>query len=121
MLLSRQVAATSLYLSHENATTLSFLLIPFPVFTQWMDKYFGQKYAKSFAYQILLALSTNIMGYGFAGLTRRFLVYPSFCLYPRSLVTIALNKALHNGESGPDQGQRMSLQWSECACLLYPS
>lgn len=69
------------------------------VFTQWMDKYFGQKYAKSFAYQILLALSTNIMGYGFAGLSRRFLVYPSFCLYPRSLVTIALNKALHNGES----------------------
>lgn len=64
-----------------------------------MDKYFGQKYAKSFAYQILLALSTNIMGYGFAGLSRRFLVYPSFCLYPRSLVTIALNKALHNGES----------------------
>lgn len=67
------------------------------VFTQWMDKYFGQKYAKSFAYQILLALSTNLMGYGFAGLSRRFLVYPSFCLYPRSLVTIALNKALHNG------------------------
>lgn len=64
-----------------------------------MDKYFGQNYAKSFAYQILLALSTNIMGYGFAGLSRRFLVYPSFCLYPRSLVTIALNKALHNGES----------------------
>jgi hypothetical protein len=84
-----------------------------------MDKYFGQKYAKSFAYQILLALSTNIMGYGFAGLTRRFLVYPSFCLYPRSLVTIALNKALHNGESGSDHGQRILIQYSVYACLLY--
>ncbi|KAK2601259.1 hypothetical protein N8I77_010722 [Diaporthe amygdali] len=71
------------------------------IFTQWMDKYFGQKYAKSFAYQILLALSTNLMGYGFAGLSRRFLVYPSFCLYPRSLVTIALNKALHNEVNHP--------------------
>lgn len=67
------------------------------VFTQWMDRYFGQKYAKSFAYQILLALSTNLMGFGLAGLTRRFLVYPSFCLWPASLVTIALNSSLHNG------------------------
>lgn len=37
------------------------------------------------------------MGYGLAGLTRRFLVYPSFCIWPRSLVTIALNGALHKG------------------------
>ncbi|KAL1863148.1 hypothetical protein Daus18300_008141 [Diaporthe australafricana] len=74
------------------------------IFTQWMDKYFGQKYAKSFAYQILLALSTNLMGYGFAGLSRRFLVYPSFCLYPRSLVTIALNKALNNEVNHPVSG-----------------
>lgn len=67
------------------------------VFTQWMDRYFGQKYAKSFSYQILLALSTNLMGFGLAGLCRRFLVYPSFCLWPASLVTIALNSSLHNG------------------------
>lgn len=66
------------------------------VFTQWLDRYFGQSYASSFAYQILLALSTNLMGYGLAGLTRRFLVYPSFCIWPRALVTIALNQALHN-------------------------
>lgn len=67
------------------------------VFTQWLDKYFGQPYARSFGYQILLALSTNLMGFGLAGLCRRFLVYPSFCLWPRSLVTIALNSSLHNG------------------------
>ncbi|GJD03453.1 OPT oligopeptide transporter [Colletotrichum higginsianum] len=69
------------------------------IFTQWMDRYFGQKYAKSFSYQILLALSTNLMGFGLAGLCRRFLVYPSFCLWPASLVTIALNSSLHNGKS----------------------
>lgn len=63
-----------------------------------MDRYFGQKYAKSFSYQILLALSTNLMGFGLAGLCRRFLVYPAFCLWPASLVTIALNSSLHNGK-----------------------
>ncbi|KAF6790334.1 opt oligopeptide transporter [Colletotrichum sojae] len=36
------------------------------IFTQWLDQYFGQKYAQSFGYQILLALSTNLMGFGLA-------------------------------------------------------
>ncbi|KAK1529818.1 OPT oligopeptide transporter [Colletotrichum paranaense] len=74
------------------------------IFTQWMDRYFGQKYAKSFSYQILLALSTNLMGFGLAGLCRRFLVYPSFCLWPASLVTIALNSSLHNEANHPVPG-----------------
>ncbi|OHF03932.1 OPT oligopeptide transporter [Colletotrichum orchidophilum] len=74
------------------------------IFTQWMDRYFGQKYAKPFSYQILLALSTNLMGFGLAGLCRRFLVYPSFCLWPASLVTIALNSSLHNEANHPVPG-----------------
>ncbi|KAL4998892.1 OPT oligopeptide transporter protein-domain-containing protein [Aspergillus recurvatus] len=67
--------------------------------SQWLDKYFGQPYAKSFGYQILLALSTDLMGFGLAGLCRRFLVYPSFCLWPKSLVTIAFNSSLHNEQN----------------------
>ncbi|KAF6824047.1 opt oligopeptide transporter [Colletotrichum musicola] len=74
------------------------------IFTQWLDQYFGQKYAQSFGYQILLALSTNLMGFGLAGLCRRFLVYPSFCLWPASLVTIALNSSLHNDSNHPVPG-----------------
>ncbi|PLB50379.1 OPT oligopeptide transporter [Aspergillus steynii IBT 23096] len=69
------------------------------IFTQWLERYFDQPYARSFGYQILLALSTDFMGFGLAGLCRRFLVYPSFCLWPRSLVTIALNSSLHNEEN----------------------
>ncbi|RAK95546.1 OPT oligopeptide transporter [Aspergillus ibericus CBS 121593] len=69
------------------------------IFTQWLDRYFGQPYAKHFGYQILLALSTDLMGFGLAGLLRRFIVYPSFCVWPRSLVTIALNTSLHNEEN----------------------
>lgn len=41
----------------------------------------------------------NLLGFGLAGLARRFLVYPSFCIWPRSLATIALNQSLHNGKS----------------------
>ncbi|KAK2048969.1 OPT oligopeptide transporter [Colletotrichum somersetense] len=66
------------------------------VWTQVLPQYFNQPYAKSFAYQLLIGLSTNFIGYGLAGLTRRFIVYPSYCVWPASLVTIALNSALHN-------------------------
>lgn len=73
------------------------LLILLAVFTQFLEKYFNQPYSGSFGYQILLALSTDLMGYGLAGLLRKILVYPSYCIYPKSLVTIALNSSLHKG------------------------
>jgi hypothetical protein len=34
-----------------------------------------------------------------AGITRKLLVYPSHCVWPTSLVTIALNKAFHAEEN----------------------
>ncbi|KAK0710727.1 OPT oligopeptide transporter protein-domain-containing protein [Lasiosphaeris hirsuta] len=66
------------------------------VWTQVLPQYFNQQYARSFGYQILIAISTNFIGYGLAGLTRRFIVYPTYCVWPASLTTIALNSALHN-------------------------
>ncbi len=66
------------------------------VWTQVLPQYFNQQYARSFGYQILIGLSTNFIGYGLAGLTRRFIVYPTYCVWPASLVTIALNSALHH-------------------------
>ena len=60
-----------------------------------MPQYYNQSYAGNFGYQILVALATNFVGYGMAGLTRRFLVYPTYAVWPTSLVTIALNSALH--------------------------
>lgn len=72
--------------------------------TQVLPFQFNQQYARSFAYQILIGLSTNFIGYGLAGLTRKFLVYPAYCLWPASLVTIALNSALHKENSIPVPG-----------------
>lgn len=66
------------------------------IWIQYLPQYFNQPWAINFGYQILIALSTNFIGYGLAGLCRRFLVYPSYCVWPSSLVTIALNSAFHS-------------------------
>jgi len=71
------------------------------IWAQYLPSFFNQPYAGQFSYQILIALSTNFIGYGVAGLCRRFLVYPAYCLWPASLVTIALNTAFHNGQNIP--------------------
>ena len=65
------------------------------VWTQYLPQFYNQSYAGQFAYQILIGLGTNFIGYGLAGVCRRFLVYPSYCVWPTSLVTIALNSAFH--------------------------
>jgi len=46
------------------------------VWVQYLPLYFQPSVASNFGYQMLVALSTNFIGYGLAGLTRRFLVYP---------------------------------------------
>lgn len=50
-------------------------------------------------YGILLLLSTQMMGLGFAGIMRRFVVYPIEAIWPSVLPTIALNRALLVPES----------------------
>jgi OPT family small oligopeptide transporter len=74
------------------------------VWIQYLPFYFNQPYAISIGYQILLGLSSNFIGYGLAGLCRRFLVYPSYCLWPTTLVCIALNTALHDEGDVPVPG-----------------
>jgi OPT family small oligopeptide transporter len=74
------------------------------IWIQFLPQYFGQSYAGNFGYQILIALSTNFIGYGMAGICRRFLVYPSYCVWPASLVTIALNSAFHNDKNTAVEG-----------------
>lgn len=76
------------------------------ILAQAMPQWFGMEYAKKAGYQFLGALGTNMIGFGFAGITRRFLVYPSYCVWPASLSTIALNNALHDhaGSRTPVRG-----------------
>jgi OPT family small oligopeptide transporter len=60
-------------------------------------------------YEILLLLSTQLMGLGFAGMLRRFVVYPIQAIWPSILPTVALNRALLVKESHESiNGWRMS-------------
>ncbi|KAJ4299954.1 hypothetical protein N0V90_005202 [Kalmusia sp. IMI 367209] len=74
------------------------------ILSQFLPQYFNQKYASHFGYQILITLGTNFIGYGVAGLTRQFLVYPAHCVWPASLVTIALNQSFHTESDVPVPG-----------------
>ncbi|CDZ98406.1 Sexual differentiation process protein ISP4 [Phaffia rhodozyma] len=54
----------------------------------------------SFAYQIMLVLSTQLIGFSMGGLLRRFLVYPAAMIWPAALVNTALLNTLHSMSSG---------------------
>lgn len=85
-------------------TAKSFPYTQYMIWSQVLPHMFNQQYARDFGYQLLISLSTNFIGYGLAGLTRRFIVYPPYCIWPASLVTIALNSALHNETNTPVPG-----------------
>jgi OPT family small oligopeptide transporter len=48
------------------------------------------------AFQFCLMFSTQIIGYGIAGLLRRYLVYPASMIWPTSLPTTMLLNTLHD-------------------------
>ncbi|KAI1774277.1 small oligopeptide transporter [Hypoxylon cercidicola] len=50
----------------------------------------------SWGYQILLSLSSQCIGFTFAGLVRNYLVWPSAMIWPSSLANCALFNALHD-------------------------
>lgn len=47
-------------------------------------------------FQIMLILSTQAMGFGVAGVARRFLVWPSSMVWPATLVTSTVMHSLHD-------------------------
>ncbi|KAF3992122.1 hypothetical protein FT663_02439 [Candidozyma haemuli var. vulneris] len=51
-----------------------------------------------FGGQILLVLASNFMGFGLAGIFRKFVVYPVTAVWPTLLPTLAVNKALTKPE-----------------------
>ncbi|ERF76680.1 hypothetical protein EPUS_02219 [Endocarpon pusillum Z07020] len=58
----------------------------------------------SVLYQILLTISTQILGYAFAGLTRRFLVRPAAMIWPGTLMSTAMFTTMHKQENEPANG-----------------
>ncbi|KAL5411448.1 hypothetical protein PMIN04_010238 [Paraphaeosphaeria minitans] len=79
------------------------------IMANFLPQYFNQRYASQFSYQTLITLGTNFIGYGIAGLTRQFLVYPAHCVWPASLVTIALSQSFHTESDLPVLGPFKSI------------
>ena len=48
---------------------------------------------------ILFVITSQILGYGIAGIMRKFLVWPSAMIWPANLVNCALFRTLHNDHS----------------------
>lgn len=55
-------------------------------------------------YQLLLTISTQILGYSFAGLTRRFLVRPPSMIWPGILMSTAMFTTMHKSENSLANG-----------------
>ncbi|ORY79876.1 OPT oligopeptide transporter protein-domain-containing protein [Protomyces lactucae-debilis] len=68
-------------------------------------KFYGMK--PSLSYSIALVISTQVIGYTFAGLTRHWLVTPSSMIWPATLVNCALFQVLHPQRLGA--GEHISL------------
>lgn len=61
-----------------------------------------------YGYQLLLVISTQVIGLCLGGLYRKFLVWPSSMVWPSTLVNTSLFNTLHSIESGAAQGDGMS-------------
>lgn len=59
-------------------------------------------------YQLLLTISTQILGYSFAGLTRRYLVKPPNMIWPGTLMSTAMFTTMHSSENKPADGWSIS-------------
>ncbi|KAI8541135.1 hypothetical protein RHMOL_Rhmol08G0038900 [Rhododendron molle] len=53
---------------------------------------------------LLVALTTQVLGFGWAGVCRRFLVEPAAMWWPQNLVQVSLFRALHEKEERPKGG-----------------
>lgn len=86
-----------------------------------LDRFYGLKWV-SWTFQILLALSTQCLGFGFAGIMRKVCIYPAKALWPTILPTIALNRALMKsevtGSDAPIYGWKISRYSFFCIAFL---
>lgn len=57
------------------------------------EVYYGQKFG--WGYQLLLTITCQMLGFGMAGLTRRWLVEPAAMIWPSNLITTTMFETIH--------------------------
>lgn len=70
------------------------------VIVQDSEQYYGQP--REIGFDILFVLSSQIIGFGLAGMCRRFLVWPASMIWPQNLVSATILNTLHAEEDGAD-------------------
>ncbi|KAL7791539.1 OPT superfamily oligopeptide transporter [Trichoderma ceciliae] len=79
----------------------AYIASPIQVLT--LDVFYGEKVlSNSATWQITTLIATQMLGYGCAGISRRFLVSPPSMIWPRPLANIALTRALHKDDDSKD-------------------
>ncbi|CAF1334122.1 unnamed protein product [Rotaria sordida] len=61
---------------------------------------------------IIFVITSQILGYGMAGIMRRFLVWPAAMIWPANLVNCALFRTLHNDKDNEDNNERSNWRTS---------
>lgn len=67
------------------------------IFVMKLDRFYGLKWV-TWSYQILFALSTQLLGFAFAFMMLKVCVYPKKAVWPTLLPILALNRALMDDE-----------------------
>ncbi|KAI0426012.1 OPT oligopeptide transporter protein-domain-containing protein [Xylaria sp. FL1042] len=78
-------------------------------------------------FQLLLVISTQSLGYGIAGIMRKFLVYPASMIWPNTLAAIALMNAMYETHHVKDPtiigGNMSRYRWfgliTIASCIYY--
>lgn len=75
------------------------------------------------SYQILLAISSQVVGFGIGGVLRQFVVWPSSMIWPGALVNAALFNTFHKARYGKTDRhvsrQRFFLIAMACSFIWY--
>ncbi|KAJ2442214.1 hypothetical protein GGI03_008239, partial [Coemansia sp. RSA 2337] len=64
-----------------------------------------------FGPSILFILTSQVMGYSFAGLSRKFLVYPAAMIWPVNLVSVTLFRTFHEVQTLGGRFTRTQVFW----------
>ncbi|CAF4501158.1 unnamed protein product [Rotaria socialis] len=61
---------------------------------------------------ILFVITSQTLGYGMAGIMRRFLVWPAAMIWPANLISCALFRTLHSGNDDNMQEENNNSRWT---------
>ncbi|KAI7823102.1 OPT oligopeptide transporter protein-domain-containing protein [Kickxella alabastrina] len=64
-----------------------------------------------FIASLLFILTSQMMGYSFAGLTRKFLVYPAAMIWPSTLISVTLFRTFHEIQNFGSRMTRTKMFW----------